>query len=177
MKNTVILLLAVSLSGVMCAQELSDAPTARTEAPKVKFTSTLGSRVASTIEHPYTLAGESSFYKALYATDGTLRVGDAVTTYRLLADPCKCFREVDPIAPKGSNPVAIALFQASALMAITQAHNLLIVHGHKKLAHILLWADVASEAIAVGHNASLTPNSSRVAALPKGSPITYKPLN
>lgn len=176
MKNTVILLLAVSLSGVGMAQELPDAPSSSNSA-KLKSTSTLGSRVASTITHPYTLAGETSFYKALYATDGALRMGDVITTYRLLSDPCRCFKEADPLAPKGSNPVASALFQASALMAVTQAHNLLVAHGHKKLAHILLWADVASEAIAVGHNAYLPPNSSRVATFPKGSPITYKPLN
>lgn len=173
MKNTVILCLGLSLSGVVCAQEaLPEAPK-----PSTSRNLNLGSKLLREVKHPYTLQGETSFYKSLYATDGILRIGDAVTTYKILSDPCKCFKEADPLAPKSSSPVLGVLFQASALMAITQAHNLLIVHGHKKLAHILLWADVASEAIAVGHNASLTPNSSRVAALPKGSPITYKPLN
>lgn len=174
MKNTVILCLGLSLSGVGMTQEaLPEAPSSSTSRNL-----NLGSKLLREVKHPYTLAGESSFYKSLYATDGTLRVGDVVTTYKILSDSCKCFREADPLAPKSSNPVLGALFQASALMAVTQAHNLLVAHGHKKLAHILLWADVASEAIAVAHNASLTPNSSRVAALgPNSHPLTYKPLN
>lgn len=172
MKNTVILCLGLSLSGVVCAQEaLPEAPK-----PSTSRNLNLGSKLLREVKHPYTLQGETSFYKSLYATDGILRIGDAVTTYKILSDPCKCFKEADPLAPKSSSPVLGVLFQASALMAVTQAHNLLVAHGHKKFAHILILADLGSEAFAVAHNTDLAA-SSRVVSKAYGSPLAYKPLN
>lgn len=177
MKKTLFLLVMLGLSWSIQAQEgLPDAPSAS----KVLTKSTVRYPWQSPlgfVKKPFSLQRETTLYKTLYSIDGALRAADGYTTYKFLSDPCKCFHEADPLAPKSSNPVAIGLFQASALMAVTQGHNLLVAHGHKKLAHILLWADLGSEAFAVVHNSTLAPDSAQRTAIINPAPLTYKPLH
>lgn len=87
----------------------------------------------------------------LFRADALLRVGDVITTYDFLHDPCHCFYEANPIAPSG-NTSQIVVFQAGALMVIGVVHNYLINHHHPVLARLVLIGDVASESYAVGHN-------------------------
>ncbi len=113
----------------------------------------------------------TKFVIALFSADATVRALDGYSTVKLLNDPCRCFHESDPIAPKGGSIVATAAFQAGALAAVYGGAWILNRHGHHKLARTLLMLDVASESYAVGRNFTRTRN-----VAPTGTQITYIPL-
>lgn len=92
----------------------------------------------------------------LMALYGTLRSLDTKSTHDLLSNPCHCFKESDPIAPHTGNYAALIAFQAGTTAAMVYGHNLLVNHGHPKLARTILLIDIGSEAYAVGHNMSLS---------------------
>lgn len=85
-------------------------------------------------------------------TDTAIRVGDVITTYRLLNNPCHCFKEADPIAPKGSALLPSIAFQASAGAAIYLGSQFLRAHHHLRLAYALQVVDIESETYAVFAN-------------------------
>jgi len=60
----------------------------------------------------------TKFTIALFSADATVRALDGYSTVKLLNDPCRCFHESDPIAPKGGSIAAEAAFQAGALAAV-----------------------------------------------------------
>jgi hypothetical protein len=93
----------------------------------------------------------------LFSADATLRVMDANTTYNLLNDPCHCFQERDPIAPKGKGMVQISAFQASAGASVINLASFLKARGHRKLAYTVLLVDIGSEIWAVQNNMRLEP--------------------
>lgn len=111
----------------------------------------------------------TKFVIALFSADATVRALDGYTTVKLLNDPCRCYKESDPIAPKGGSIAAEAGFQAGALAAVYGGAWLLNRHGHHKLARTLLMMDVASESYAVGRNYTRTPESK-----PFGTTIQFK---
>lgn len=110
----------------------------------------------------------TKFVIALFSADATVRALDGYSTIKLLNDPCRCFKESDPIAPKGGSIAAEAAFQAGALAAVYGGAWLLNRHGHHKLARTLLMLDVASESYAVGRNFTRTRNIS-----PIGTPLQH----
>jgi len=110
----------------------------------------------------------TKFVIALFSADATIRALDGYSTIKLLNDPCRCFHESDPIAPKGGSIAAEAAFQAGALAAVYGGAWLLNRHGHHKLARTLLMLDVASESYAVGRNLTRTRNIA-----PVGTPLQH----
>ena len=91
----------------------------------------------------------------LFLADTTLRFGDVITTYKLMHDPCHCFHESDPIAPKGKAILPSVAFQAGADAAVLLGSEFLRRHHHRKLALILQSVDIESETIAVINNSLL----------------------
>lgn len=89
---------------------------------------------------------------ALDAADATIRALDAVSTHALLASPCRCFREDDPLAPHTAAFVPIAAFQAGIGAGTIEGSRRLAAHGHPRLGRLLLVADIAAETWAVQHN-------------------------
>lgn len=110
----------------------------------------------------------TKFVIALFSADATVRALDGYTTVKLLNDPCRCYKESDPIAPKGGSIAAEAGFQAGALAAVYGGAWLLNRHGHHKLARTLLMLDVVSESYAVGRNYT----RDRI-VVPIGTPIKH----
>jgi len=96
--------------------------------------------------------------KVLWAVDMGLRTGDAITTHQFLTHPCKCFHEVDPIAPKSGGWGEQFAFQYGAGMAVGISSRWLERRGHRKLARTLLVVDIASEVWAVQNNLRLEPS-------------------
>jgi hypothetical protein len=114
----------------------------------------------------------TKFTIALFSADATLRAIDGYSTVKLLNDPCRCFKESDPIAPKGGSIAAEAGFQAGALAAVYGGAWLLNRHGHHKLARTLLMVDIGSEGYAVGRNYT----RERIVA-PVGTSLQHLSLN
>lgn len=110
----------------------------------------------------------TKFVIALFSADATVRALDGYSTVKLLNDPCRCFHESDPIAPKGGSIAAEAAFQAGALAAVYGGAWLLNRHGHHKLARTLLMLDVTSEIYAVGRNFTRTRD-----VAPVGTPLQH----
>jgi len=102
-------------------------------------------------------ARESRVNKALWIVDMGLRTGDAITTHNFLTHPCKCFKELDPIAPHTGGWGEQFAFQYGAGMAVGIGSRWLERRGHKKLARTLLVVDIASEVWAVQNNLRLAP--------------------
>jgi len=100
----------------------------------------------------------TKFVIALFSADATVRALDGYSTVKLLNDPCRCFHESDPIAPKGGSIAAEAAFQAGALAAVYGGAWLLNRHHHTKMARALLLIDIGSESYAVGRNFTRTRN-------------------
>jgi hypothetical protein len=94
----------------------------------------------------------TKFVIALFSADATVRALDGYTTVKLLNDPCRCYHESDPIAPKGGSIAAAAAFQAGALAAVYGGAWILNKHHHTKMARALLLIDIGSESYAVGRN-------------------------
>src|ERR1700743_699887 len=93
----------------------------------------------------------------LTGIDTGLRIADTRTSYVLFNNPCRCFHESDPIAPKGRGIKQIAGFQIAAGLAVNAGAEFLRRKNHPKWARALLVADIVSESIAVGRNASFIP--------------------
>lgn len=136
MTPTVIIALLLASATFCYSQSLPDAPSQKIS-PKQSLT---------TLE-------VGNLDENLYRFDSLLRVGDSVTTHMFLHDPCKCFVEVDPVAPNDGRWTSIMVFQTASSSAIWSSHNLLITHGHRRIARMVLLADIISESYAVGHNA------------------------
>src|SRR5882762_9256921 len=105
---------------------------------------------------------------ALFSADATVRALDGYSTIKLLNDPCRCFHESDPIAPKGGSIAATAAFQAGALAAVYGGAWLLNRHHHAKMARALLMIDIGSESYAVGRNFTRTRDIA-----PVGTPLQH----
>lgn len=86
---------------------------------------------------------------ALAGADLGLRTLDIYTSNRAFRDPCKCYYEVDPIAPTSTK--GIIAFQLGAFALGQVARYELEKHHHRKLAKLLA-IDVTSEAEAVSRN-------------------------
>src|SRR5882724_9172944 len=123
---------------------------------------------AKTVPAPKPETFNTKFVIALFSADATVRALDGYSTVKLLNDPCHCFHESDPIAPKGGSIAAEAAFQAGTLAAVYGSAWLLNRHGHHKLARTLLMLDVASESYAVGRNLTRTRNIA-----PVGTPLQH----
>lgn len=136
MTPTVIIALLLASATFCYSQSLPNAPSQKIS-PKQSLTT----------------LDKGNFDDNLYRTDTLLRIGDSITTHLFLHNPCKCFYEVDPIAPSDGKWTSIFLFQATASSAIWSSHNLLIAHGHRRIARLVILADIISESYAVGHNA------------------------
>jgi hypothetical protein len=110
---------------------------------------------------------------ALYAADVTVRSLDIASTHKLLADPCHCYKELDPVAPHTANPAILTAFQYGAAAGIIFGTRYFERHGHKRIARALLIADIVSESVAVGRNYSLShPHPSlNVQSKPAGEPV------
>lgn len=140
----VILLLASAVHAQTQATELPDSP----DSPGASASSAIfpdSSMVRSLLSAP--LPAET-----MGLTDIMLRVGDVITTYRLLNNPCRCFNEADPLAPKGGAIIPSITFQASAAAAVYFGSQFLRKHHHRKLAYALQAADIESESYAVFAN-------------------------
>ena len=156
-------------AGVL-AQEvgLPDAPSTVSRVGSVH--QTLGKRATSLIASTMTEKGAPTFDKRLMLADGLLRGLDMHSTYRLLNDPCGCFRERDPIAPKGKGLGQMMAFQMAAGFAVQGGANYLRHHGHAKWARALVIADIASESFAVVNNYRLQPPAPAIAPTPIPGP-------
>jgi len=110
----------------------------------------------------------TKFTIALFSADATVRALDGYSTVKLLNDPCRCFHESDPIAPKGGSIAATAAFQAGALAAVYGGAWLLNRHHHAKMARALLMIDIGSESYAVGRNFTRTRDIA-----PVGTPLQH----
>jgi len=99
------------------------------------------------------LRAENLFHHKKEIVVVALHMADAMTTHEILANPCQCFREANPLAPKsGSWGSQIGFHAALSGVAIGGAYWLR--HHHSpKLADGLLWTDIAVESGAVTNNA------------------------
>ena len=88
----------------------------------------------------------------LYAADSTIRSLDIVSTHALLASPCKCFYETDPMAPGSRDVLPQAAFHYGMTAAVIVGHRMLERHHHARLARLLIVADLVSETWAVQNN-------------------------
>src|ERR1700743_443530 len=112
----------------------------------------------------------------LTGIDTGLRIADTHTSYVLFNNPCRCFHEIDPIAPKGRGIKQIAGFQIAAGLAVNAGAELLRRKNHPKWARALLVADIVSESIAVGRNASFIPSTSTAPHVPPAKPVSHHPV-
>lgn len=155
--RTILASLAIFLAPNLHAQEIPDAPI-----PRILNISTAPLPA-----------------KIMFLTDSAIRVGDVITTYRLLNNPCRCFREADPIAPKGGALLPSVAFQASAGAAVFLGSQLLLRHHHPRFAYMLQAIDIESEMYAVfANNIPLLERSTGAATIsPVAAPVvTMTPL-
>ncbi len=102
--------------------------------------------------------------RSLYTTDLLLRSADLYTTHRNMANPCRCFVEADPLAPKTSSLPLEAAFLYGVGLAIIQADRLAQQSAKpwlRRTGRVLLVADLISESAAIAHN-----NTQRIAGQP-----------
>lgn len=100
---------------------------------------------------------------ALYAADMTIRALDFKTTRDFMRSPCRCFTEMDPIAPHTSAIGPQAAFQFGLSAAVILGSRELAKHHHPRWARALLIVDIVDESIAVGNNLQLHSQPVRVA--------------
>src|ERR1700743_3655730 len=112
----------------------------------------------------------------LTGIDTGLRIADTRTSYVLFNTPCRCFHEIDPISPKGKGIKQIAGFQIAAGLAVNAGAELLRRKNHPKWARALLVADIVSESIAVGRNASFIPSTSPAPLAAPANPVSHHPV-
>jgi hypothetical protein len=133
-KRVAILLVFISLAMAGGAQELPSAPTPH--------------------NHPI-----GRLEASLLAADAAVRLGDGVTTYRFLSDPCRCYHEIDPIAPHSANAAKIAAFQVASWGGVAVGERWLRRRGHSRLALALQVGDIAMEGYWVQSNARLVQHA------------------
>ena len=109
---------------------------------------------------------------SLAAADLTIRTLDIVSTHQLLASPCNCFHEDDPLSPGGKSVLPLALFQVGISAALIESSRLLEHRGHRRIGRLLLLVDITSESIAVSHNMTRSAPPPR---LTHGSGLTLVP--
>lgn len=93
--------------------------------------------------------------RVMVVADFTLRTLDTISTHQLMADPCKCFREMDPISPSTANYAALGAFQYGIASAIGVGGRLLTKRGHPRWVKALITIDLVSEIWAVQNNERL----------------------
>jgi hypothetical protein len=106
--------------------------------------------------------------RSLLATDAILRVGDGITTSLLLNDPCRCYYEVDPIAPKGGRWWEVYGFQAAAEGSLTTGSRWLSARHHKKLARTAMILSIGGEVWAMQLNVRELYRGTAVRPMPGG---------
>lgn len=99
------------------------------------------------------LDAENPFHHKKEIAVLALHVADAITTHQALTNPCQCFHEADPLAPKsGSWGSQIAFHALIGGLAIGGAHWFRH-HDAPKYASFLLWESITVESVAVTSNA------------------------
>ena len=143
--RAVIAVLVLALTTITChAQALPDAPSVG-------------------ILTPFNPTARESVDLNLLRTDALLRVGDFVTTFEFLKNPCvvhastytlTCLYEADPLSKPFTfdHGKGIALFQAVAYVGVAEVYKHLS-QRHHRIARSILIADIISESLAVSHNA------------------------
>jgi hypothetical protein len=102
------------------------------------------------------LHAESPLHHKKEIVVAALHVADAITTHNNLTDPCQCYREADPLAPKsGSWKSQIAFHAALGGVVIYSAHWFKH-HGSPRFAKFLLWENITVESFAVANNAAIS---------------------
>jgi hypothetical protein len=94
----------------------------------------------------------------LAVTDVVSRAVDAYSTHRFLTDPCGCYHEMDPIAPKGASYGPIIAFQAGFAVAfITINHFAQKSHHHwvRVGGRLLIAGDIVDEVHSDASNLSI----------------------
>lgn len=94
----------------------------------------------------------TKFTVTLFTADAVVRSLDGYSTLKNLSNPCRCFHESNPIAPKGSSVAAEAGFQAGALALTYGSAWLLNKHHHPKMARAVMMFDIGAESYYVGRN-------------------------
>lgn len=99
------------------------------------------------------LRAENLFHHKKEIAVVVLHVADAITTHEALTDPCQCFREANPLAPRsGSWGSQIAFHTLIGGLAIGGAHWFRH-HDAPNYASFLLWESITVESVAVTSNA------------------------
>lgn len=106
----------------------------------------------------------------LFSADALLRTVDGLSTVHNLGDKCKCFKEINPIAPHSDSALKQAAFQAGMLATVYGAAWTFHHYHHDKIASTIMMLDIGSEAFAVQGNMRAVSNNSRTI----GKPLTNK---
>jgi len=91
----------------------------------------------------------------LMGVDVGMRWGDVVTTRQFMLSECHCNHEMNPIAPHTPGWGEQVAFQMGMAAVVYEGSSWLRRRGHRKLARVLIIADIASETWAVQNNARL----------------------
>jgi len=99
------------------------------------------------------LHAENIFHHKKEIAVVALHLVDAITTHEALTNPCQCFQEANPLAPKsGSWGSQIGFHAAIGGLAIGGAYWFRH-HNSPKYANFLLWESITLESVAVTSNA------------------------
>lgn len=91
----------------------------------------------------------------LTGVDVGLRWGDVLTTRQFMLNPCNCHHEINPIAPHTPGWAEQVSFQMGMALVVNGGSSWLRRKGHRKLARIVVIADIASETWALQNNLRL----------------------